>query len=189
MTEISIAEDLSVIEQLPAAAAREFATSCAQRVLPLIDTLASNTTSATVAEAMIWLEAPEEHTRYELERRIRSLEEASIDDSNDPRYYAMRALGILMDAIGASDAANAVAAARAACEGTVDLADDLDFILGAAGEETGVQAAERKAVGTVLTTLRSSGTTVSRSVDEGATNAAQLAFRRAAAHLLAAPAT
>jgi len=112
------------------------------------------------------------------------LDEAAIDDSNDPRYYAMRALGVLMGAVDASDTAMAVVAAQDVCACIADLADDLDFILAADGQAGGVHVAERRAAQSVLAAL-SSDASVASSVDSGSLGAANFAFRRAAQHLSA----
>lgn len=57
------------------------------------------------------------------------LPESLVDDSNDDRHHAMRAIGIIMDAIVATDRVVATKYAHSASEGMANLAADLDFIL------------------------------------------------------------
>ncbi|TMQ09544.1 MAG: hypothetical protein E6J90_37795 [Deltaproteobacteria bacterium] len=57
------------------------------------------------------------------------LPEAGIDDSNDPKYYVMRALGLIADALcAANDEPDDVAASAAG--GALDLASDLAHVSG-----------------------------------------------------------
>lgn len=121
----ALLRDCSIIEKAI------FTCACAERAFAVLAVIASPPTvdCARLAMNRAWLSirAPESLTAdYE---QLSALPEAHIDDSNDPRYYAMRALGILADAISAaSEDGDDVAISCAG--GALDLANDIAFSTG-----------------------------------------------------------
>lgn len=80
------------------------------------------------------------------ERELRALPEASIDDSHDPRYYAMRALGLIVDAVHAVNEPRLGELLVSASEGALDLAGDIEYRLrNAVGVETRLEHGESMA--------------------------------------------
>lgn len=111
-----------------------FCAACAEQVSPVFRALASPRGMDGFMDALefVWSsfmddEAPQKAAGFR--ELIDSSEDSAIDDSDNPRYYAMRSLGVLaacLDAIGSPDG---LAASRAACAGALNLANNLDFLL------------------------------------------------------------
>lgn len=80
-----------------------FAASCATRVSYVFISLAKETPPSEMTEWVdqLWSQLPTlsaERARV-LEERVWSVPEANVDDSHLPEYWAMRALGVLHDAL------------------------------------------------------------------------------------------
>jgi hypothetical protein len=106
-----------------------FTCACAERVQPVVVTIASPTTTEFSRSALdeAWRSAGTPVVLSDVHDELASLPEAQIDDSNDPGYYAMRALGLVADALRNSGSAPEDVAASAG-GGALDLASDLAMV-------------------------------------------------------------
>jgi hypothetical protein len=108
-----------------------FTCACAERFHTVIVAIADAATvelSRTALE-QAWSSIRSPAPLRQIYDQLTELPEASIDDSNDPRYYAMRALGLIADAVrAANDEPEDVAASTAG--GALDLASDLAQVTG-----------------------------------------------------------
>lgn len=124
------------LESLDKARIRLFAAACASRTAGVLQHFASeiSTTECAFIIDELWTLAsnPDRKKQSELRRRISLLPEASIDDPYERQYYAMRAMGVVDEAIGACGAESELTFANAASDAAISLASDLTFETGIA---------------------------------------------------------
>jgi hypothetical protein len=118
-----------------------FVCACAERVLGILEVLAQPQSTQFCRRALeyVWAGTSLSPTLVD---DLSVLPEASIDDSNDPRYYAMLAMGLVNDALQPIDEMNETA--PSASGGALDLASSIDYITKTsrlAGLEAQAQAA------------------------------------------------
>jgi len=154
-----------------------FAAGCAARLTPVFEAFA-RTGKGRYADwlAQLWtcIGSPDPSRSRGLEQRIMAAPEASVDDSNRPDYYAMRALGVLFYAVQVLTADDMAAAVLRCSRAAGSLLRDFDFVLGgppgSAGSLAGLELrAEREWLDKVNTSSR--GPVGSQAMDEARTSA------------------
>jgi hypothetical protein len=127
------------LQSLGLGGSRVFAVACACRVQIVVGHFGQTETKVECDRILdeLWaLVAAGDDNRAaseRLRRRLENLPEASIDDPYRRGYYAMRALGVVADAIsavGEETLDGAQSAASAASDGAVSLAADIAFEAG-----------------------------------------------------------
>ena len=121
--------ELAAVKAMTPDEALAYTVQCAKDVLDVFCRSASEQ-SIELANRLV---AALETQRFGLDAKgwkalMMALPEADIDDSHDPRYFAMRALGLLVDSINATEKEHAVETAISACGGKWDLLSDIEFM-------------------------------------------------------------
>lgn len=139
-------EIVGLLATLPPDMRRLFACSCAQRLMPIITHLASATSSAECMRELeqAWSNATTAELAHEAAAAIGRLPESSIDDSHDPKYYAMLAISVVVDAVHATG--GEVRAAQSAAAGALDVATYFDYVLPAKHLEVAEEEAQVDAI-------------------------------------------
>src|SRR6266508_18263 len=132
-----------------------FATSCATRVAPVFRAFARSTNPAVfdkwVEELWALVDHPSQQRAQELAAEIEDVPEASVDDSERPDYYAMRALSAVAYAAQTLAGEDPKQAVLWASEATLSLLRDFDHVFGRSGDT--LEAAEAAAQAETLDRL------------------------------------
>jgi hypothetical protein len=138
-----------------------FAAGCAARLGPVFESFARTghgRYADWLAELQACIDAPELARSRKLQGQVKAAPEASIDDSNRPDYYAMRALGVLFYAVQVLSAGDMAAAALRCARASLALLRDFDYVLstpaGSPGAFTGLELrAERESLDMLKSSL------------------------------------
>jgi hypothetical protein len=121
------------IQRTDPASLAAFATGCATRVAPVFRAFARSTNPLVfdkwVEDLWALVDHPSEQRAQELAAEIEKVPEASVDDSERPDFYAMRALSAVAYAAQTLVGEDSVQAALWASEATLSLLRDFDYVL------------------------------------------------------------
>jgi hypothetical protein len=119
-----------------------FSSACADVVSPIALALGQRDTVEVTKEIrqIPWDGASSSENVKRLAESLGSLPDATEDDSYLPAYYVARALAVIAEKLNAISGETPLSAARYACNGTLDIASDFEYICGEAGEHPNLES-------------------------------------------------
>jgi hypothetical protein len=135
-----------------------FSSACADAVAPVALALGKKgaVEISNKIRELPWNEELSVENAAQLLKSLHSLPDLAVDDSYLPTYYAARALGVMGEKLNAILAEAPISAARHACNGTLDIASDFDYICGEAGEQPNLESAVESEVAQLIELLNHS---------------------------------
>jgi hypothetical protein len=122
-------ELLALLPKFPSAQLIVVCSACAEIVAPIAHTLGDDRTRevANSVRQLPWTGSKVENPT-EFVDRLYALPDANIDDSHSPLYYVARSLHVMGEKLRVIESEDPLSVAISACNGTLDIASDFDYI-------------------------------------------------------------